>query len=422
MPCTATTPTTARCRWRPDAVAPLPPLRPLSLAYLADFYVSWMGGANILGFQLQNVLRAAPAQQASVHVLLDARHLPAAMQADIRDFLPVQREQIDAGGALRCLLDAAPDLPHLIFYKDLAATLDLLEVNVIAPTGENLGAAHGRPWFAYLPDFQHQYLPQYFSAAERRRRDAHFRAQLEACTGVFVNSATVAADVARFYPGASSGKRIHRFAQLYPEVGSGFVDRRRATQEKFDQRAPYLLSCSQRWMHKQHECILLGFAEFLRRCLQSPLQLVFTGDKGDHRDPAYAATVEGLVDRLGLRARVRHLGLVAREDQLQLIAGAHAVLQASQFEGGPGASGTLEAALLGTTIIASDIGANRELEIGHTRFFDTHRTDALAQVIESLGEPHGEAHRHRPYDAEQIAFLGTASGLQMLATMRAALP
>lgn len=400
----------------------LSPLKPLSVAYLADFYVSWMGGANILGFQLQNLLRAAPAQHAGVHVLLDARQLPRAMQADIGDFLPLRREQIDADGALRCLLDAAPDLPHLIFYKDLAATLDVLQVDVIGPSGTNLGAAFGRPWFAYLPDFQHQYLPQYFSAAERQRRDAHFRAQLENCTAIFVNSATVAADISRFYPGASRGKRIHRFPQLYPDVACAFVDQRRPTLEKYRQNAPYLLSCSQRWMHKQHECILLGFAEFLRRCPDSPLQLLFTGERGDHRDPAYAAMVEALVERLGLGARVRHLGLIARHDQLQLIAAAHAVVQASQFEGGPGASGTLEAALLGTAIVASDIGANRELDIGYTRFFDGERSDALALAIESLGAPHGHAHRHRPYDTEQIDFLGTASGLQMLATMRAAVP
>lgn len=396
-------------------------MKPIGIAILADFYVSWMGGANILGFMLGGMLRAAAAQNASVHLLLNARQLPAAMHNDVRDFLPIAAAKLNTDGPLRCLLDNLPDLPQVLFYKDLAATLGVLKVDVIGPCGDNLGADFVRPWFAYVPDFQHQYLPHFFSQAERIRRDTHIRSQIENAAGVFVNSATVGADIERFYSGAARGKPIHRLPQVYPDVAGGFEDRRAQTMLRYQQAAPYLLSCSQRWMHKQHEFILAGFAEFVRNHPASPLQLLFTGEPGDHRDPGYAPAVEALVDQLGLRPRVRHLGLVPRADQLQLIAGAQAVVQASQFEGGPGASGTLEAALLGTTILASDIAANRELAFGHTRFFDGQRSNTVAAAIAALGEPRDEPHRHRPFDLEQIEFLSTASGLQTIAALRAAL-
>lgn len=396
-------------------------MKQISIAFLGDYYISWMGGANILGFLLNGMLRAAPAQNASVHLLLSARQLPPAMQRDIRDFMPIPVARLAADGPLRCLLDNLPGLPHVLFYKDLPATLDALHVDVIGPCGDNLGPAFVRPWFAYTPDFQHQHLPHFFSQAERTRRDAHFRAQIENADGVFVNSATVAQDIARFYPGAVRGKPVHRFPQVYPDVASGFADRRADTLARYGQSTPYLLSCSQRWLHKQHEFILAGFAEFVREHPHSPLQLLFTGEASDHRDPAYAPAVEALVDQLGLRPRVRHLGLVPRADQLQLIAGAQALVQASQFEGGPGASGALEAALLGTAILASDIAANRELAFGSSRFFDGLRSTTLAQAIDALGQPRDEAHRHLAYDIEQIEFLTTASGLQTIAALRAAM-
>jgi glycosyltransferase involved in cell wall biosynthesis len=395
-------------------------MKPISIAFLADFYISWMGGANILGFMLGGVLRAASAQNAGVHVLLSARQLPPAMQDDVTDFMPIPVSKMDTDGPLRCLLDNLPELPHLLFYKDLNATLDALRVDVIGPCGDNLGPDFSRPWLAYIPDFQHQHLPHFFSQAERMRRDAHFRAQLENAAGVFVNSATVGADVARFYPGAARAKPIHRMPQVYPDVGSGFVDRRSQTLARYRLDAPYLISCSQRWMHKQHEFVLAGFAEFLRKNPTSPLQLVFTGEASDHRDAGYAPAVEALVDNLGIRSRVRHLGLIPRADQLQLITAAQALVQASQFEGGPGASGALEAALLGTAILASDIVANRELGFGHSRFFDVQRSATLAHAIESLGEARVEPHRYLAYDLDQIEFLATASGLQTVAALRAA--
>jgi glycosyltransferase involved in cell wall biosynthesis len=395
--------------------------RPISIAMLADFYLSWMGGANILGFMLNALLRAAPAQGASVHVLLNARQLPQAAQNDIRDFLSIDTTSISAQGTLRCLVDNVPALPRLLFYKDLQATLDALHVDVIGPCGDSLGSDFGRPWCAYLPDFQHQYLPHFFSAAERRQRDTYFRAQIEDSAAVFVNSGSVVADIARFHPGASRGKRVFRLPQVYADVSAAFEDRRVQVCARHHIEAPFLLSCSQRWMHKQHEVIVAAFAEFVRRQPDSPLLLVFTGEPGDHRDPAYAGRVETLVDELGLRPRVRHLGLIARDDQLQLVAAAQAVIQASRFEGGPGASGTLEAALLGTAVLASDIDANRELGFGYLRFFDAQRVETLVQAIELLGPPLDAPHRHLPFAVDQIDYLTTASGLQTIAALRSTL-
>ncbi len=397
-------------------------MRRLSVAFLADYYIAWMGGASILGAMLDSVLRAAPAQNAGVHVLLDARHLPPELQRETRDFLPLRREQINATGSMQVLIESVPMLQTLIFYKDLRATLDALEIQVIGPSGNSPGTGIGCPWFAYLPDFQHQYLAQYFSQAERMRRDAHLRVMVENASGIFVNAASVAADVQRFYPAAAKSKRIHRIPQLYPDLASAFDDRRAEVQARHGITAPYLLSCSQRWQHKQHDLIIAAFAEHRAGHPDSPLQLVFTGDLSDYRNPGYATAIEQLIDSLALRPQVRQLGLVPRADQLQLIAGARAVVQASQFEGGPGASGTLEAALLGTPVIASDIDANRELKFGALRIFDGLRQGALAREIATLDDDSGcRPADRRPFDLEQIHYLSLASGLETLATLRSAL-
>jgi glycosyltransferase involved in cell wall biosynthesis len=395
-------------------------LKPLGIGLFADWYCGWMGGANILASLVNGLLRAAPAQNAQIHVLLDAGSLPEGIRAGVIDFLPVPTSSLNAVGPLKCFIDAVPALQQVLFYKDLGMTLDLLRIDVIGPSGRDLGSGFPRPWFSYVPDFQHQYLPQFFTQTDRMSRDREFRAKIENSIGVFVNSAAVAADIARFYPAASRTKKILRFPTVFPDVRSGTVDRRTEVLAKYSQSAPFLLSCSQRWMHKQHEILIVGFAEYLKDHPDSALEMLFTGEREDHRDPNYGQAVEALVGELGLQSRVRHLGLIPREDQLQLISAAKAVVQASLFEGGPGASGTFEAALLGTPVLASDIEPNRELTVGRLHWFDPHRSITLAQAIATLGTEEGDGSRFPPLDAEHIEFLQTAGGLMTIAALRTA--
>lgn len=395
-------------------------MRAFSVAMLGDYFTSWMGGANFLGFMFNGMLQAAPSQHATVHLLMRHTNLPEALQREVKDFLPLRREQLNTAGPLKCLLDNVPQITHVLFYRDLPATLDALQIDVIGPTGDNLGSNFSRPWFAYLPDFQHQYLTRFFSQRDRVQRDQHFRTLVENSHGVFVNSAAVVSDVQRFYAGAAQSQRIYRFPQMLADVSVGREGIAQAQDRLGIGRHPYLISCSQRWLHKQHELVIGAFAEFIDAHPQSPLHLVFTGEKTDYRNPAYAQAVQALIERFGLQDRIHDLGLIDRVDQLRLIAGARALVQASLFEGGPGASGSMEAALLGTTVLASDIDANRELPFGRLKFFDRQRSSALAELIGQL--PSDEQVHDVPYAEEHIEFLTTAGGLQLLAALRSALP
>lgn len=393
-------------------------MRSFSVAMLGDYFTSWMGGAHILGAMMHNMLQAAPAQNASVHLLMQHTQLPEALQCEVQDFLPIPRDKINSSSTMACLLEHLPQIEHVLFYRDLPKTLELLNVDVVGPTGENLGPSFTRPWFAYIPDFQHQYLTRFFSQRERMQRDQHFRSLVENSTGIYVNSATVANDIQRFYAGAAQARRVLRLPQLLIDVNTanGSLSEVR---DRLGIQHPYVLSCSQRWLHKQHELIIGAFAEHLSAHPNSQLDLVFTGERSDYRDPSYAKAIQSMVQRLGIAERVHDLGLIERRDQLQLIAGAQALLQSSLFEGGPGASGMLEAALMGTPIIASDIDANRELSFGNIRFFDRQSSHALAALLPQV-DGHDTSEHDQPFDAEQMAFLSIAGGLQMLATLRGA--
>lgn len=396
-------------------------MKPMTVAFLADYYASWMGGANLLAYLLDCTRAAAARQDARIELLMDARGLPDALQQRADPILALPTAGLQATGGLQCLLEES-SIERIVFYRDLPQACQALGVDVIGPTGTDLGADFPVPWFAYVPDFQHQYLAHFFSQSERSARDRHFRSLIENACGVFVNSGTVAADIERFYPAPSRATRVLRLPALLPDLTD--VADADATARKHGLERPFFLSCSQRWLHKQHPLILEAFADLVSMNPHLPIELVFTGDTVDHRDPQHAQRVDALIARLGLGDRVRVLGRVPRAEQLALIRLSMAVVQASLFEGGPGASGTLEATLLGTPAIASDIGPNRELPVGRMHFFDARSAAALSEqmgrvVAEVAGAPDG-GRPGAPFDRQSIELLGVASGLQLLGALRCA--
>ena len=354
---------------------------------------------------------------------MDIRGLPGVAELTPGNLLPVEVTNLKVSGPLQCLLDTTR-ISHIHFYKDLRTAVAELGIQVMGPASINLGTDFPIPWFSYLCDFQHQYLPHLFSQQERVQRDVLFRSLVENATGVFVTSATAAADVERFYPAAVRSKPVLRMPTALPDITT--ISAPEVVRGTYGIERPFFLSCSQRWLHKQHPVILRAFADLLARDPAAQVDIVFTGDTSDYRDPSYSGKVDALIASLGLGDRVHVLGQIPRADQLALIRSALALVQASLFEGQAGASGMMEGALLGTRMIASDLGTNRELPFGRTSYFPVDSTSELtARMAEVLaeaasGDPAAKQSAAIPFDPPSRQLLEMASGLNLLAALRTA--
>jgi len=398
-------------------------MRPLSIAFLADHYVGWMGGAHLLANVLNCVNSVAVNQSVRVTVLMDIRALGAAAEQTPDNLLNVEIANLKVSGPLQCLLDTTR-IGQIVFYKDLRRAVADLSIQVMGPSSINLGTDFPIPWFGYICDFQHQYLPHLFSQQERIQRDILFRSLVENATGVFVTSATAAVDVDRFYPAAARTKQVLRMPVALPDIST--ISPPEVVTSTYGIRRPYFLSCSQRWLHKQHPVILRAFADLISGEQKVQADLVFTGDTSDYRDPAYSAQVDALTASLGISDRVHVLGQIPRSDQLALIRSSLALVQASLFEGQAGASGMMEAALIGTRMIASDLGTNRELPFGRTSYFPVDATGELTSRMASVladcasGDQPDRQAGAIPFDPPSRQLLEMASGLNLLASLRSA--
>lgn len=231
----------------------------------------------------------------------------------------------------------------------------------------------------YLFDFQHRYLPELFSARQRRNRDHRF-SRLAASSDALVVNSRAARDDAVAFLGASSERVLAMPFTPYamPDWFVADVDEVRA---RFGLAGRFLLVCNQFWVHKDHLTAIRALAVLHRSPAFADLQLVMTGATHDHRDPTYLRRLRAEIALHALDRHVHIPGHIAKADQIALMRGCELVLQPTRFEGGPGGGSVYEAVGLGVRSVVSDIPVNREIDHPSVSFFRTGDPDDLAGAI-----------------------------------------
>jgi len=280
-----------------------------------------------------------------------------------------------------------------------SALLDAIEsreVDVVLPAFRSLGGCFPVPWVGYIFDFQHRYLPQFFSKRERLSRHLSFGRMLRDAPVVIVNARAVRDDVQRFFPGRE--ERVVHLPFAPDARAEWWRVEPRAVRDAYGLPPRYFLICNQFWVHKDHRTAIRALALLHADPSCRDIALVCTGKQEDFRAAGHFERLSQLVKELRLESSVRFLGIVPKLDQMAIVRSAAAVVQPSLFEGGPGGGAANDAVAVGTPVIASDIPVNREIDLGAVSFFTPSRPDALAQRMrEALG------YFVRPSPAELLA-------------------
>jgi glycosyltransferase involved in cell wall biosynthesis len=232
---------------------------------------------------------------------------------------------------------------------------------------------------AWSPDFQYEYLPEYFAAA-----DLHSRRKVNAqlarhAAQVVLSSEQAAEDFRRLYPDVA-GKAVvmHFQTALNPDWLRGSS---REVARRYHLPDRYLIVCNQFWAHKNHLQILQAM-HLLRQEHGLIVPVVFTGHPYDHRKPAYIDQVFATLHQHGLHEQVKILGMISRADQMQLIRGAAAIIQPSRFEGW--STVVEDGRAQGKMVVLSDIPVHREQNPPQSRFFPLDDTRLLAQQMQAV--------------------------------------
>lgn len=232
----------------------------------------------------------------------------------------------------------------------------------------------GAATIRWIPDFQHRYLPHLFSAEEIAARDASIGA-IAAQSGVVVFSSEVAAaDFRAFYPQHLATPKVWHFCSLVETLTApaGSILARLGLPQKF------LYLPNQFWAHKNHITVLKALTR-LKREHDLVIPLVCTGAQSDRRNEGHFDTLMAFIGEEGLSDQVHLLGLIDRNDQVEIFRHAAAVVQPSLFEGWSTVVEDVRA--VGRPIFLSDLPVHREQAPDRCWYFDAATEEDLARLL-----------------------------------------
>lgn len=227
----------------------------------------------------------------------------------------------------------------------------------------------------WIPDFQEDYLPQFFKPEEieiRKQDQTRFATHNN---DIVFSSQDAYNDFVRLYPYAKGRMFVLNFAVSHPEYEHIDI---KMLRNKYAIEGEYFFSPNQFWKHKNHQLVLEAL-KLLKEAGQLNFIIAFSGKESDPRNPGYFESLKTFVSENGLSRHIRFLGFIDRREQLQLMNNARAVIQPSLFEGW--STVVEDAKAMNQNIICSDLSVHKEQLEDDGYYFDRKDCKALADML-----------------------------------------
>jgi glycosyltransferase involved in cell wall biosynthesis len=260
---------------------------------------------------------------------------------------------------------------HLIIKTIQFPALDFIYPKQINKLSSNLKKIN------WIPDFQEDYLPQFFSKEEIQKRKKDQKEIFANGDIVVLSSDDARNDFTRLFPDAKATSFVLKFAVTHPDFSNEFID---SLLIKYDLPKNYFFAPNQFWAHKNHIVIL----EAIRYLKEKGISVfvAFSGKEDDYRNESNFKQLQNYIAEHKLETQIRFLGFLPRTEQLCLFKFAQAIIQPSLFEGW---STVIEdAKALGKYTIASNLDVHKEQLNKNVSFFDPHDYRDLARCIETF--------------------------------------
>jgi glycosyltransferase involved in cell wall biosynthesis len=334
----------------------------------------WYAGVTIVDSIIHSIVQIPKEERPQLFLVITEDNLPYLSSYDL---LPLHEHLIPLTNGIifvgKDLTSAQVLIQHP--FTHYASINDLFKnIDILLPINSDIYP--GQPGIPWIPDFQHHYLPQLFSPADIENRNAKFQKIADNSKMVIFTSNDVKKDFSQMYPTSSAKTKVlpipvHPKDEWY--AGDAYQ-----TQLKYNLPDRFILCSNQFWMHKNHATLFKAIA-ILRQSGQD-VHLVCTGSTFDYRNPDYFTALQKYISDLNIADLIHILGLIPRQDQIQLMRRSLFAVHPSLFEGLNLIA--QECQLLGKMIILSDLPIHQEQNFGI--YFS--RADAidLAKKISNL--------------------------------------
>lgn len=249
-------------------------------------------------------------------------------------------------------------------YKSRIKLLQDLQIEIVLPILNNVFPKESPvPWIGYLFDFVYKYYSHLYTKDFCLECDINYSTTLLYAKTVIVNSKSVKEDIYKFFPYAKSQIFNLPFTPFTNEDIYKEALAKSDIEEKYSVSNPYFIISNQFWLHKSHETAFEALRLLRMHSKNSNVEMVCTGrmkdlsGTDDRKNELF-----GFIDQLHLSKAIHFVGHIPKIEQLALMLRSVALIQPTQFEGGPGGGSVYTAVANGIPSIVSDIAVNREIE------------------------------------------------------------
>jgi len=285
----------------------------------------------------------------------------------------------------------------IFLEKHLSHLVKIHDISVLSHFG-SLGRRSPIPTIGWIPDFQHRYLPGFFTRSEISGRDKIFRILCAECTRVIFSSNTAKNDAEKIYPEYKEKYRVLHFVTAAMDLSQ--LPDFSLLQEKYQLKSPYFVVPNQFWAHKNHTVILAALKRLKQK--DDSIMVIATGNTTDYRHPDFFTGIQKTIREYGISENFIVAGIVPYAELLQLMIHSAAVINPSLFEGW--STTVEEAKALDLKIILSDIPVHREQNPDRSIFFNARDPEQLAIILlETVRNTHtGKKTEHLEHIPEKL--------------------
>ncbi len=354
----------------------------------AKFFMDWGGGIDFLRILIRGLKQIQDDEKLELIFLVPIPTIQSKLKYSIKKIFfplinrPLLAPNLNATNLTNSFSDEGSF--EWIYYLDTSAEFKRMcvhnKLDMIVPCFNSLGANFPIPWIGYIYDFQHKYMPNWFSEKDIEMRNKQFETTLSEASYVIVNAKTVANDIGHFYKNNKSKVVALPFNPLFDFKDYELGD----LLNKYDLKGGYFMVSNQFWKHKNHTTLFEAMALFSKK--HPTVKLVCTGEMKDYRNPDYIDLLHSLIEKLGIKNNLVLTGYIFKNEQKRLMYHAKAIIQPTLFEGGPGGGAVYEALGMGIPVVLSDIPVNREINSSLLLFFESlNALDLSIKMEEMLG-------------------------------------
>ena len=280
-------------------------------------------------------------------------------------------------------------------------------VEVLSHSG-HLGRNSSVATIGWIPDFQCEHLPEFFTDEERKTRNKWNNTLGKKCDRVIVSSETARQDMQEFVPQYKDKATILRFVSSAASEDKS--TELHVLKRKYGIPHRYFLLPNQFWAHKNHR-VVLSALRILKRT-DATIPVYTTGNTEDPRNPAFFRSLIDYAGECGVQDNFRILGVVPFADLAGLMRNTVAFINPSKFEGW--STSVEESKTLGKSVILSDIPVHREQSPRLGTYFPPDDAEALAKAMLAVWRSYdsdidsaNQARAHEEFPSRQLDFART---------------